>query len=36
MPDDPKLWVAFGTSGLALAGTIYTTIINHRNQNGAT
>jgi len=33
MPDDPKLWVAFGTSGLALAGTIYTTIINHRNQN---
>jgi hypothetical protein len=30
--DDPKLWLALGTSGLALAGTLYTTIVNNKSQ----
>ena len=29
MPDDPKLWAAFITGGLALLGTLYTTIMNY-------
>jgi hypothetical protein len=32
MADDPKLWVALGSSGFALAGTLYTTIANYRSQ----
>src|ERR1035437_710885 len=32
MGDDAKVWLALSTSGLALAGTLYTAIVNYRSQ----
>ena len=32
MAEDPRFWVALGTSGIALAGTIYTSIVGYRGQ----
>jgi hypothetical protein len=31
MPDDPKLWVALTTGGLALLGSVYATVMNYRS-----